>query len=290
MTSRDFKNKPQIKVDEFNNSTKITWLVVGGYLYPFNHLCISPIGGVISNSDEGKNLIFSFENFNNKDYLTFYFSKRDYNLKVGDKVNFLFEHNYTLLFEIVEIPRKSRYSSLNLYETKSLITQNELQTFAQKKLLKWKIEFSSDNKCLMSDAKNFYWYSKDNYQLVVQNLAKEYIGLVEEHIINHAPLINRSELTTVEKKINEACFVYLMIDTTNNFHKIGISNKPKYREKTLQSDKPTIELLHAKPFPNRKIAENLEKALHQAYAHKRIRGEWFELNSYEINEIIKTLS
>jgi len=82
--------------------------------------------------------------------------------------------------------------------------------------------------------------------------------------------------------------VYLMIDTTNNFHKIGISNSPEYREKTLQSDKPTIELICAKKFPSRKIAESIEKALHTTFADKRLRGEWFELNNTEIEDIKET--
>jgi hypothetical protein len=80
-----------------------------------------------------------------------------------------------------------------------------------------------------------------------------------------------------------------MIDTTNNFHKIGISNFPEYREKTLQSDKPTIELICSKKFPSRKIAESIEKALHTTFAEKRIRGEWFELNENEIDQIKETL-
>jgi hypothetical protein len=80
-----------------------------------------------------------------------------------------------------------------------------------------------------------------------------------------------------------------MVDTTNDFHKIGISNKPRYREKTLQADKPTIDLLCSKEFPNRKIAESIEKSLHAAFENKRIRGEWFDLDSKEIEDIIETL-
>ena len=80
-----------------------------------------------------------------------------------------------------------------------------------------------------------------------------------------------------------------MIDTTNNFHKIGISNNPRYREHTLQSDKPTIELLCAKEYPSRIIAESIEAALHKAYANKRIRGEWFNLEPVDIEEIKQTL-
>jgi hypothetical protein len=88
---------------------------------------------------------------------------------------------------------------------------------------------------------------------------------------------------------NQPCYLYLMVDTTNNFHKIGISNKPKYREHTLQSDKPTIELVTAKKFPTRPIAEAFEAALHKTYDEKRIRGEWFNLNEEDVENIKETL-
>jgi hypothetical protein len=80
-----------------------------------------------------------------------------------------------------------------------------------------------------------------------------------------------------------------MIDTINNFHKIGISNNPKYREHTLQSDKPTIELLCAKEYPSRDIATAIESSLHKVYAPKRIRGEWFNLNEKDTKDIIIAL-
>ena len=81
-----------------------------------------------------------------------------------------------------------------------------------------------------------------------------------------------------------------MKDETNGYHKIGISNKPEYRERTLQSEKPTIVLLCAKEFPTRIIAEAIESALHKAFEDKRLRGEWFALDENEVLDIIKTLS
>ena len=80
-----------------------------------------------------------------------------------------------------------------------------------------------------------------------------------------------------------------MIDIINNYHKIGISNKPDYREKTLQSEKPTIEMLCSKRFPNRKIASSFEQALHQTYTANRIRGEWFNLSKKDVEDLIQTL-
>lgn len=76
---------------------------------------------------------------------------------------------------------------------------------------------------------------------------------------------------------DETCYVYLMHDLKTNFYKIGISNSPSYREKTLQSEKPTIILMRCKRFPKRKIAEILEKTLHSTYSNKRIRGNGFLL-------------
>ena len=94
--------------------------------------------------------------------------------------------------------------------------------------------------------------------------------------------------TPVEYKF-PGCYVYLMLDNSNGYHKIGISNTPEYREKTLQSEKPSIEMLTCKKFPTRKIAEVIESALHTAYSQQRLRGEWFDLNEEDVAAIIETL-
>ena len=92
-----------------------------------------------------------------------------------------------------------------------------------------------------------------------------------------------------EVKESEECYVYLMFDTKTLCYKIGISNLPEWREKTLQSQKPSIKLIVAKKFVNRRIAANFEKALHDSYSHKRQRGEWFRLDQEDIDEIKATL-
>lgn len=86
------------------------------------------------------------------------------------------------------------------------------------------------------------------------------------------------------------CYVYLMHDTSNNFYKIGMSNDPTIRESTLQSEKPTIELLIAKKYPIRIIARNIEKALQMTYKNKNLRGEWFRLEEIDVKHLIETLS
>lgn len=77
-------------------------------------------------------------------------------------------------------------------------------------------------------------------------------------------------------------WVYLMKDLRNGFYKIGESAVPQYREKTLQSEQPLIELVEAWSGTT-----DDEKHLHRCFAEKRIRGEWFRLNDSDIEEIEK---
>ena len=81
-----------------------------------------------------------------------------------------------------------------------------------------------------------------------------------------------------------------MHDSANNAYKIGISNKPEYRERTLQSEKPSIVKLAAKQFPTRDIARAFEAALHKVYEIRRMRGEWFKLEPNEVEDVKKALA
>ena len=80
-----------------------------------------------------------------------------------------------------------------------------------------------------------------------------------------------------------------MHDSKNGYHKIGISKTPQYREKTLQSEKPSIDLVCSKEYPSRKIAEAMEAALHKVYEENRIRGEWFDLSDFDVMMLNETL-
>lgn len=74
--------------------------------------------------------------------------------------------------------------------------------------------------------------------------------------------------------------LYLMLDEVNGFFKIGISMRPKLREKTLQSEKPSIKMLWST-----KCFQSEEKFLHSKFSGKRIRGEWFNLSDEDVTYI-----
>ncbi len=74
--------------------------------------------------------------------------------------------------------------------------------------------------------------------------------------------------------------VYLMQDDRTHLFKIGSSKKPEYRERTLQSDNPLVNLLVYWD-----VDEADERYLHKTYKHKRVRGEWFKLTAFDIKRI-----
>ena len=81
-----------------------------------------------------------------------------------------------------------------------------------------------------------------------------------------------------KNKITVSMKTYLMKDFFRGVHKIGKSINPQIRERTLQSEVPTIELVHV-------IDEDIEKHLHEKFSAKRIRGEWFNLSNNDLNYI-----
>lgn len=102
-------------------------------------------------------------------------------------------------------------------------------------------------------------------------------------------------LVEVDEEISEetedsSCYVYLMKDTSNGYYKIGISKDPVYRERTLQSEKPTIELVKKKLFTSRKNSKEVEKLLHQKFLSHNVRGEWFSLDEKDVTLLIELLS
>ena len=81
-----------------------------------------------------------------------------------------------------------------------------------------------------------------------------------------------------DNKITVPMKTYLMKDFFRGVDKIGKSINPQVRERTLQSEVPTIELVHV-------IDEDIEKHLHEKFSAKRIRGEWFNLSNNDLNYI-----
>lgn len=281
---RKFINVPTIVDDEFDNSTKIMWEKVSSIF--------SRSEGISSKSDDLKvDFLFTINYQQNNDYIIFHFSPKQIKPKQNDRVLFLFNNKEIIEFELTKNPSPIKNSTNNkILESKLLITRTELNLFLNEDLKKWKIILKKDNREIIGGEigsdKNYR--SKNNLKIAIKKFVNEYVSLVKKTIPNYQPLLTRK--LSIDKVFQtDHCFVYLMHDTSNGYYKIGISNKPHYREKTLQSEKPTIELIESKKFPIRKIAKSFEKSLHLVFAEKRIRGEWFELNEIDVEHLINSL-
>ena len=73
---------------------------------------------------------------------------------------------------------------------------------------------------------------------------------------------------------------YIMFDSNTGYHKIGKSINITIRERTLQSEKPTVKLVLT-------CEENIESYLHKKHSKKRVRGEWFDLKADDLLELIE---
>lgn len=111
----------------------------------------------------------------------------------------------------------------------------------------------------------------------------EYINIITNKIIINKPIsdfVNSIFRESPKEKTKLKTFIYIMYDSKNDYYKIGISNNPKYREKTLQSEKPCIDL-----YLYFEGSYKDEQILHKKFNDKRIRGEWFNLTEEDISKI-----
>ena len=73
--------------------------------------------------------------------------------------------------------------------------------------------------------------------------------------------------------------------TLERYNQIEITQS----EKTCVLVSIDIKQVCAREYPTRAITEAIETALHRVYASKRIRGEWFNLDLSDIEDVKNTL-
>lgn len=284
-------NIPISKTDPFTKKISLEWASLAGN--EFYEKVLNGTINMVSSKPDINRLFLTVNHLEGKDYLILRHPSKDYMLDVGDKFFILLDNDDVLEFDI---NKKSfhLYNSLNdtykqVYENRVLLYKEDLNILSQYLIKDWRIITSGNRKIegMRSFGGSRHNYEKkEDLQLALKNLFVDYNKIVNK-IESYKPL---SKLDVDDKiSLAEGCFLYLMKDFANGFYKIGISNNPEYRERTLQSEKPTIEMIASKRYPTRPIAESIEKALHGAYSEKRLRGEWFELDVNDVENIRETL-
>ena len=121
-------------------------------------------------------------------------------------------------------------------------------------------------------------------RVTMEHLSTSFIFEME-----HSGFIDNEELedwlliiwNKYHQKRGDGNFVYLMKDSANGLYKIGKSVRPKYRERTLQSEKPSVKMVFSTP----ERPDLNERLLHLRYADQRKRGEWFQLTPAQVRFI-----
>ena len=235
------------------------------------------------------NLIMGFYPLysDNTSLIRFIYSNKSLPIRKGDAINFLFDDGTSIPLNITSKPVQNLSStdkSIRICDVP--LSFDDLNCFSNKTIKKIRINTAS------ADTIEGTLMRNDFGSEIVEELYRELFSNYSKKLneLNISLLKDNEQNTTESTKPKDGtCYVYIMKDEKNRCFKIGISNKPEYREKTLQSDKPFITMLKAKEFPSRKIARAFESALHSTFAEKNIRGEWFDLSSEEVEQVINAL-
>tara|TARA_R110002020_G_scaffold63460_1_gene169480 strand:+ start:130 stop:855 length:726 start_codon:yes stop_codon:yes gene_type:complete len=91
----------------------------------------------------------------------------------------------------------------------------------------------------------------------------------------------KPEIKTKKEKVKKIMTYIIKDKALLNTYKIGKSNNPLKREKTLQAEKPSLELVKI-------FKSNIENKLHKEYDKYRVRGEWFNLSKSQLKYICTT--
>lgn len=270
-----FPYKFIVTKDDFTKNTIIQCEATGKYGLSSDGFCM----------DDTLNcpLYFNFENVSGRYYLLMLFNMKAVRIDKQCSLHLLLDNGIVITVSPIANPTRSGFHSM----CKFSLSSADMDGLENSRFTKWRI--TNGEGVAIKDGNNICCCDVDDATNITQALSydvfqsfiKDFRNVVKKNVPQEQ-LEENNETETIQKE----CYVYLMIDTTNNFHKIGISNKPKYREHTLQSDKPTIELVCSKAFPTRAVAEAFESSLHRVYASKRIRGEWFNLDDADV-EVIK---
>lgn len=221
-----------------------------------------------------------------------FFKQWNIKLKKGDKLYFSNGITPYLELEVIHPSHASQYEDDRTVDF--FLLEKDIESLINNQFKEIIIVYKDGSP--RTSIKNI-WYGFDHYDFKKEPRSKAcedvfcaYVIAYRNALLSIGLISSPKSKKEKERKVKfDPCYVYLMHDSKNGYHKIGISKTPKYREKTLQSEKPTIDMVCAKEYPSRKIAEAIEAALHKVYEDCRIRGEWFNLSEEDVTILKETL-
>mgnify|MGYP006436649675 FL=1 len=225
-----------------------------------------------------------------------------YTCKGFYKNSFMFEYwTFNNLFKHKHFNPEDYLTFIKTYKSRKFNFNRNISKIYFENLI-YKYGFQADNydkiryeSCEINQFFNFLLTTYENYYIINLEEILFNINNLKDCITNEKNNINLKILNRLEedrqKKIIENAFdhtktvknfkkqvCYIIKDFNTNIYKIGKSIDPKKREKTLQSEKPTLKIIKI-------FKEDHEYELHKKYKRERIRGEWFKLSNLQIKYI-----
>lgn len=287
------------KEDVFDKSISLYWERVAGRVVGVtrrNEIVLDPkFYNAFEMVDcDGKSLFISFQVKNNFVTIVFSTKSSEIRLSPGDEISLLLKdqdsHEFIINKRISDDVLYHNHH--DLYDTSYYcpLTNTDIFDLTSFNCTNWRIRFNGNHKPAIIGSNQSDWtperFAPDVFRIYANKFSNLVIDLESKYKIIYGSI---DEVESTDKSVSP-CYVYLMFDISNGYYKIGISNNPEYRERTLQSEKPTIEKICAKEYPNRAIALAIESALHKTYDAKRLRGEWFALDADDVKAITETLN
>lgn len=91
------------------------------------------------------------------------------------------------------------------------------------------------------------------------------------------------------KDIKKDTYLYIIYSNETKRTKIGITNNPKHRNRTISSHENGISMTNLYRFADRKDAQAIESKLHKKLKDSRICGEWFNVQPIIASEALADL-
>jgi hypothetical protein len=186
-----------------------------------------------------------------------------YNLFKAENFNV---RKYCDFLNYIEIPnnyqfRKNERNAFKIY----------FDNFSYRKQIWWDLQYK---------IRYEYYEINDFFKFLFERYPDFYIINLEDIIFELIRIKNFIKIGNIdcESKDTKKQFCYIIKDCNTSLYKIGKSINPLKREKTLQSEKPTLKLV-------KKFKNNHESELHTKYKKYRIRGEWFKLTDIQLKYI-----
>lgn len=263
---------------ELTGEYKINWELVDGRTNDYMRLC-SGSPSFSLNIRNGKPVIFF---------------RTETKYKVGSTLAVKFQVSFSKsIIKRYQITKKTHVfkNSAKDYETDFELTKADIDYFILHQATSFGIIFTDGREPEVFDVPSVF--HGEMIQYFFKNFKNALLKIIEKSpaAVEFAEEAQPQTAKSKEMVIitSEPVYVYLMKDKANGYCKIGISNKPTFRERTLQSEKPTVEMLASHKYPSRAVASAIETALHTLYAESRVRGEWFNLTPEDEAVVIATL-